>query len=61
MDQEALRDTVVAMWRRNNEILLYLLAGIPQKGMSAVPSGSKGRDVSAQFHHLQNMDIVYIP
>ena len=55
MDHEALRDSVVAMWRRNNDILLYLLAEIPQKGMSAVPSGSKGRDVSAQFYHLSRV------
>jgi uncharacterized damage-inducible protein DinB len=55
VDQQALRDSIVAMWRRNNDILLFLLAEIPQKGMSAVPSGSKGRDVSAQFYHLHRV------
>ena len=40
------------MWRRNNEISLYLLAQVPVRGMTALPSGSKGRDVTAQFAHL---------
>lgn len=40
------------MWRRNNEILVTLLAQIPVRGMTAVPAGSKGRDVTAQFAHL---------
>jgi len=52
MDREDLRDGILAMWRRNNEILLYLLAQVPPRGMNALPVGSKGRDVTAQFAHL---------
>jgi len=32
MDREDLRDGILAMWRRNNEILLYLLAQVPPRG-----------------------------
>jgi len=42
-------------WRVHNQILLFLLANIPAKGFSAVPAGSKGRDVKAQFAHLQSV------
>jgi len=40
------------MWRRNNDITLFLLARTPARGMTALPAGSKGRDVRAQFAHL---------
>jgi uncharacterized damage-inducible protein DinB len=46
------RDGILAMWRRNNDVTLYLLAQVPARGMKAVPAGSKGRDVTAQFAHL---------
>jgi uncharacterized damage-inducible protein DinB len=52
MERDELRDGILAMWRRNNEILVYLLAGIPPPAMKALPAGSKGRDVTAQFAHL---------
>jgi hypothetical protein len=54
MERDELRDGILAMWRRNNEILLYLLAGIPPPAMKALPAGSKGRDVTAQFAHLES-------
>jgi hypothetical protein len=40
---------LVATWCRHNDILLYLLAKIPEDGLRAVPSGSKGRMVAEQF------------
>ena len=49
---DQLHDRIVATWRRNNDVLIFLLSNIPPKGFSAVPSGSKGRDVTAQFAHL---------
>jgi uncharacterized damage-inducible protein DinB len=55
MEHDELRDSIVAMWRRNNDVLLYLLAQVPPKGLSAVPIGSKGRDVAAQFAHLNRV------
>jgi hypothetical protein len=52
MEMKELRDGVLAMWRRNDEISRYLLAQVPARAMTAVPAGSKGRDVTAQFAHL---------
>jgi hypothetical protein len=48
----SLDQAIVAAWRRHQEILLYLLEQIPTKGLAAVPTGSRGRDVAAQLHHL---------
>jgi uncharacterized damage-inducible protein DinB len=47
-----LEEQVLATWRLNNDVLLYLFDHIPPKGMTARPSDSKGRDVRAQFAHL---------
>jgi uncharacterized damage-inducible protein DinB len=47
-----LPERVTSAWRRNNDILLYLFDHIPPQGWSVRPSGSKGRDVRAQFAHL---------
>ena len=55
MEQDQLRASVIAMWRRNNDILLHLLAQIPPRSMAALPVGSKGRDVTAQFAHLDRV------
>src|SRR5437016_1569412 len=52
MEPDDVRDGILAMWRRNNEISLYLLAQVPVRGMTAVPAGPKGRDIPAQFAHL---------
>ena len=52
MESKELRDGILAMWRRNNDISLNLLAQVPARAMTAVPAGSKGRDVTAQFAHL---------
>jgi len=53
------RDEIVrqalATWRRHNEILLYLLDKIPSRGLAAVPTGSRGRDVARQFAHLDRV------
>jgi uncharacterized damage-inducible protein DinB len=55
MEQDLLRDSVIAMWRRNNDILLFLLSQVPPRGMAALPIGSRGRDVAAQFAHLDRV------
>jgi len=55
MEQDELRASVIAMWRRNNDILLRLLAQIPPHDMAALPAGSRGRDVTAQFAHLDRV------
>jgi uncharacterized damage-inducible protein DinB len=55
-----LADQVLATWRRHNEILLYLLDAIPSQGLSAVPTGSRGRDVARQFSHLARARIGWV-
>jgi uncharacterized damage-inducible protein DinB len=55
MERDELRAGILAMWRRNNEVLLYLLEQIPRGGWSALPAGSRGRDIAAQFAHLDRV------
>jgi hypothetical protein len=43
---------VLATWQRHNELLIYLLEQLPEGGLNTVPAGSRGRDVAAQFVHL---------
>lgn len=47
-----LDEQTLATWRRHNEILLLLLDAIPDEGLTAKPSGSRGRDVARVFAHL---------
>lgn len=54
-ERDALIAGIVDTWRRHSDILLYLLAKIPAKGLAALPSGSRGRDVALQFHHLDRV------
>lgn len=48
-------DGVLAAWRRHSDILLLLLDGVPAAGWTAVPTGSRGRDVARQFAHLDRV------
>lgn len=52
MTQQDLQSQLLATWRIHNQILLFLLTKIPKRGLNAVPTGSKGRDVVAQFAHI---------
>ena len=47
-----LAESLVASWRRNNEIDLALIAAIPDAGFAAVPLASRGRAVAAQLAHM---------
>jgi len=47
--------SLVAAWRRHNGILLLLLDSIPSGGWTALPTGSRGRDVARQFAHLDRV------
>ena len=60
MTQNELTSQLLATWRLHNKILIYLLSQIPKKGLSAHPSGSKGRDVTAQFAHLHSVRIAWL-
>jgi uncharacterized damage-inducible protein DinB len=55
MTSEQLSDRLLATWRRHNDILLFLLDAIPEAGLSAVPTGSRGRSVALQFFHLHRV------
>jgi uncharacterized damage-inducible protein DinB len=52
MKTDPLAREVLATWRRHQQILLFLLARVPEKQLGALPAGSKGRDVARQFAHL---------
>ncbi len=52
MPRDDLAAQILATWRRHNEILLDLLDEVPEGGLEARPSGSRGRDVARQFAHL---------
>ena len=45
-------EEILAAWRLHNAINLYLLGNISDKGLSAVPAGSRGRSVAHQFAHM---------
>ena len=51
MSAAPLIGAVLETWRINHRIHLDLVAGIPAKGFTAVPLGSRGRDVAAQLTH----------
>lgn len=52
MKTDPLAREVLALWKRHQQILLFLLQRIPEKHLGAVPTGGKGRDVGRQFAHL---------
>lgn len=52
MNQTDLISQILDTWRRHNDIILLLLNEIPEDGLSAVPSNSRGRDVARQLTHI---------
>jgi hypothetical protein len=48
MDTQSRIDQILNTWRVHNEINIYLLSEIPEKGLQAVPLSSKGRTVAAR-------------
>ncbi|HEV8347999.1 MAG TPA: DinB family protein [Vicinamibacterales bacterium] len=55
MDRDELVGLIRDTWKRHNEILIYLIDHVPVRGFSAVPAGSRGRDVTAQLAHLDRV------
>ena len=55
LDTDAIVEQVRSTWRTHNGILIYLLDRIPAASMTAVPAGSRGRDVTAQFAHVEKV------
>lgn len=60
LDRGELVRQLLAAWARNDAILRLLLDHVPPKGLRAVPAGSKGRDVAAQFWHLHRVRLVWV-
>jgi len=52
MDISEVVEEVRSTWNTHNEILLYLLNSVPPAALTALPAGSRGRDVVAQFAHV---------
>jgi uncharacterized damage-inducible protein DinB len=52
MVQLDITNQILDTWRRHNDILLFLLREIPDDGLQAVPSDSRGRDVARQLAHI---------
>lgn len=52
MEHGKLVEQVLGTWRRHNDILLFLLDEVPRGGLKARHTGSRGRNVGAQFFHL---------
>lgn len=48
------------LWRRHNGILLFLLAEIPDEGLTAKPAGSRGRDVARQLAHCHRVRLGWL-
>lgn len=55
MKPDPLVRSVLATWKRHNQILLFLLTRVPEKALGSVPMGSKGRDVARQFAHVERV------
>jgi uncharacterized damage-inducible protein DinB len=52
MSDADLADQIVDAWRVNDRITLRMLAALAPKDLLAVPTGSRGRNVSQVFAHL---------
>jgi uncharacterized damage-inducible protein DinB len=55
MQTITLSNQLINTWNANNKINLLLISAIPQKGFSAVPTGSKGRTVREQLVHMNSV------
>lgn len=60
MDDQSLIDQILSTWRVHNEINIYLLNEIPEKGLQTVPLASKGRTVAEQFAHINKVRLGWL-
>lgn len=60
MPDRDLVDQILGAWRINRRITLQLLQAIPAKGLSAVPAGSKGRNVAQVFAHMHKARFAWL-
>ncbi len=55
MERDEIVSQVLGAWRRHQQVMLYLIDRIPTRGFAALPTGSRGRDVSRQLVHLDRV------
>lgn len=55
MERDDIVQQILGTWKRHQRILLHLLEKVPAGGFTAVPAGSRGRDVARQFAHLDRV------
>ena len=60
VDRTNILEQVLIAWRVHNNINLLLLKAVPAKGLLAVPSGSRGRDVARQFAHMHKVRVNWL-
>jgi uncharacterized damage-inducible protein DinB len=60
MTADELSERMLATWARHNDILLFLLDAIPSAGLTAVPTGSRGRTVALQFFHVNRVRVGWL-
>ncbi len=53
-------EQLLAAWNVNNRINVYLLGNISDKGLAAVPAGSRGKSVAHQFAHLGSVRLGWV-
>lgn len=53
-------EQVLGTWRLNDKIGLKLLQAIPAKGLGAIPTGSKGRNVAQVFAHIHHVRFAWL-
>lgn len=60
MPSHNLLEQVLESWRIHDEINRRLLTKMPSKGLLAVPTGSRGRDIARQFAHMHNVRVGWL-
>jgi uncharacterized damage-inducible protein DinB len=56
----SLTEQALGAWRTHQEINELLIDAIPEKGLAAVPSESRGRDVARQLIHMDYVRVKWL-
>jgi uncharacterized damage-inducible protein DinB len=60
MQDGRLIDQVLGAWRVHDRINLGLLQAVPARGLDAVPSASRGRNVAQVFAHMHKVRVAWL-
>ncbi len=60
MDENELIGQILNTWRVHDRINVHLLQHVSPKGLKAVPSGSRGRNVSQVFAHMHKVRLAWL-